>query len=252
VDGAHFGELLRDRDKALLVELAGSSHEDDERLARVPPLTHDQMPQVAALRLLVVRLETVLVRPVPHSVANRVAEVGGEPAALDVEHLVPAARTVEAERDLSVVLRERVLELVPVVENRSGGDDRLELEAVEAADAGEGVGDLGLLRRGLRLIREILEAAAPASGVMSARRLDARRAGFHDLECSRLGVVSLHLRDLRPHCVAGEAAPDEDDEAVQARDAVPAVGERIDLEVELLILPQRGGHEPDGIGGLAR
>ena len=40
----------------------------------------------------------------------------------------------------------------------------------------------------------------------------------------------------------GSAAVDEDDEAVQARDAVPAVGERVDAELELLVLPDGGGH----------
>ena len=37
----------------------------------------------------------------------------------------------------------------------------------------------------------------------------------------------------RAHDVAREPAADEDDEAVQPRDAVPAVGERLDLEIEL-------------------
>ena len=43
-------------------------------------------------------LEQLLARPLAHGVADRVAEVGREPALLDVEHLVPAAGAVEAER----------------------------------------------------------------------------------------------------------------------------------------------------------
>ena len=55
-------------------------------------------------------------------------------------------------------------------------------------------------------------------------------------------MVSLHLRHASPHDVARQPAADEDDEAVQPRDAVAAVGERFDLEVELLVLPNRRGH----------
>ena len=42
--------------------------------------------------------EPLLARPVAHGVADRVAEIGRQPALLDLEHLVPAARPVEAER----------------------------------------------------------------------------------------------------------------------------------------------------------
>ncbi len=49
-----------------------------------------------------------------------------EPALLDLEHLVPAAGLVQAERGRAVRLGERVLHLVAVVELRDGGHDRLE------------------------------------------------------------------------------------------------------------------------------
>jgi hypothetical protein len=159
---------------------------------------------------------------------------------------------MEAERDSLLDLREGVLQLVAVVEDGRGRHDRLELEALEPPDAGQGVGDLSLLRSGLRLVGEVLEPAAAAGRVMGARSLDARRAGLDDLERGGLGVIPLHLRDAGAHGVAWKPAPDEDDEAVQPRDAVPAVGERVDLEVELLILLERGGHMLDGIGGLPR
>ena len=43
----------------------------------------------------------------------------------------------------------------------------------------------------------------------------------------------------------GRPRADEDDEAVQARDAVPAEGERVDLELELLVpVYGRRGHAP--------
>ena len=55
-------------------------------------------------------------------------------------------------------------------------------------------------------------------------------------------MAALHLRHARAHRVAGQPAADEDDEAVQARDAVPAEGERVDRELELLVLGDGRGH----------
>ena len=93
-----------------------------------------------------------------------------------VEHLVPAARAVQAERRAAVGLgRERVLHLVAVVERpprratigSSGG-------SAMPGDAAQRVADPGLLRRELRLVGEILEAAAAAGRVV--RRTAPRRA----------------------------------------------------------------------------
>jgi hypothetical protein len=55
-------------------------------------------------------------------------------------------------------------------------------------------------------------------------------------------VVALHLRDAGADGVTREPASHEDDEAVQARDAVPAVRERVDVELELLSLGDRRSH----------
>ena len=60
-------------------------------------------------------------------------------------------------------------------------------------------------------------------------------------------MVPLHLCDAGSHDIAGESSAHEDDESVQARDAVAAVGERLDPEVELLVLANRRGH-PTSIG----
>ena len=110
--------------------------------------------------------------------------------------------------------------------------------------------DLALLRRELRLVGEVLEAAAAAGRVVRARRLDARGAG---LERPRVASASAWFRFTfvtRARTRSpGKAAADEDDEAVQARDAVPAVGERVDRELELLVLLETGRPRPDGIGG---
>ena len=49
----------------------------------------------------------------------------------------------------------------------------------------------------------------------------------------RLGVGALRLGQPGPDAVAGQRAADEDDVAVRAGDAAPALGERVDLELEL-------------------
>ena len=107
----------------------------------------------------------------------------------------------------------------------------------------ERVADLRLLRLELALVGVVLEAAAAAGAEVRARRVDPVGPGREHLERGRLGEAALDLGDPRAHGVAREAAPDEDDEAVQPRDAVAAVGERVDVELELLTVADRGGHE---------
>ena len=77
---------------------------------------------------------------------------------------------------------------------------------------------------------------------MDARRLDPLRAGLEHLRRDRLGVPPLNLRHARANGVPGQAGADEDDEPVEPRDAVPAEGERVDLQLELLVALYRGGH----------
>ena len=98
VDRAHLGKAAQRGDEAVHVELAGSRDELDERLARVAALADDEVPQEAGVLGLVVGLEPLAARPVARRFPDRVPEVGREPAAADVEHLVPAAGAVEAER----------------------------------------------------------------------------------------------------------------------------------------------------------
>ena len=62
------------------------------------------------------------------------------------------------------------------MEDRLGGDDLLERRLGDAAEPAQRVLDLPLLLLELRLVREILEAAAAAGGVVRARRVDALRA----------------------------------------------------------------------------
>jgi hypothetical protein len=54
-------------------------------------------------------------------------------------------------------------------------------------------------------------------------------------------VAALDLRDAGADAVAGQAAADEDDEAVCARDAVAAERERLDVELEFVSLCNRRG-----------
>jgi hypothetical protein len=195
--------------------------------------------QVAGLLGLVVALEPLLARPVADRVSDRVAGVGGEPALLDVEHLVPAAGAVQAEHGAG---RERVLHLVAVVEDVLGRDDRLERRLVEAADAPQRLAHLRLLRLDLYGVVEVLEAAAAAGRVVLARSDDPVRARRQHLGRECLGEAALDLCHTRAHPVARQPAPHEDDEPIVARDAVPAVGERLDVELELLVSGNGRGH----------
>ena len=244
MDRAHLGDLAEDVDEVAGLELvAGRGHELDERLLRVAPLPHDEMAEVAAAVGLRVRRETLLPRPLAHGFADRVADLVDEPAFADVEHLVPAAGAMEAERGALRRLRERVLELVAVVEDlRLARDDRLERRLGDAGEAHERVAHLRRLLRELRVVGEILEAAAAALGEVPARRLDAICARAEDLGRERLGVAALHLRDARADAVSRQPAADEDDEAAVPRDAVSAERERLDVELELVSLCHRRRH----------
>ena len=194
--------------------------------------------------LLRVRGEAFLARPVAHRVADAVADVGRQPALADVDHLVPAARLVQAEHRPVLRRRERVLHLVAVEEDVGlARDDRLERRLSDARDPLQRVAHLRVLLLDLRLVREILEAAAAAGREVLARRLDAERACGEHVGRERLGEAALHLRHARADAVARQAAAHEDDEAVQPRDAVAAEGERLDVELELFVHLHRRGHD---------
>ena len=219
-----------------------AGHELHEELAGVPSLAHDEVAQIAALRRLVVGLQLLLARPGLDRVADRIADVGREQADVDREHLVPASGAVEAERRTVGRLGERVLELVAVAVLRGCRDDRLERRIGEAAEPDERVADLGRLGLELALVGVVLEAAAAAARRSAGTAPRRVRARSEHLVRDGLGEPALHLRHAGPHGVAGEAAADEDDEAVMPRDAVAAVGERVDAELELLTLGDGRGH----------
>ncbi len=84
---------------------------------------------------------------------------------------------------------------------------------------------------------------------MGAGRVDADRPRLEHVDGDGLCVVPLHLRDARPDEVAGQATAHEEHEAVESRDAVPAEGERVDAELELLVERDGSGH---GYASVAR
>ena len=128
------------------------------------------------------------------------------------------------------------------MEDRLGRNDLVERRLAYPAEAHERVPDLVGLRRELRLVREILEPAAAAGRIVLTGGVDPKRARLEHLDRQRLRMPALDLRDARTHAVARQPAPNEDDEAVQPRDAVAAEGERLDRELELLVTRDRGGH----------
>ena len=69
---------------------------------------------------------------------------------------------------------------------------------------------------------------------MVARRLDAVGAGLHDVHRQRLRMAAPHLRHPSAHDVPRQAAPNEEDVAVEPPHAVAAVRERVDLHLDLV------------------
>ena len=80
-----------------------------------------------------------------------------------------------------------------------GGDDRLQLEVLEPADALERVGDLLGLDLELALVRDDLPRRARMVGELG----DAVRRGLDDLDRPRLRVRLLGLADDGADLVAG-------------------------------------------------
>ena len=100
MDRADFREASQHvHEVARLEALAGSGHENHERLPRVPPFPHDEMAEIPGSVLLVVGLELLLARPPANGKPDRVADVGRQQAFLDPDDLVPPAGAVEAEID---------------------------------------------------------------------------------------------------------------------------------------------------------
>ena len=233
-------------DERVGVDRAGRGDEPHLQLAGPAPLAHDEVAQQALLGAPVPGAEALLARPGEHLLAGDVAALGGEQAVVHRHDLVPAAGGVEAAHQRPVGRgAERVLELVAVAPLLDRGDDRILREAVEPADPAQRVADLLGLDLELALVGQDLPRRA---GMVGDRR-DAVGRGREDLDRARLGVRPLGLADHRADAVARQRAGDEDDIAVEAGDAVAAVGEGVDGEFELRPAggPRRGrgrGHGP--------
>ena len=105
-----------------------------------------------------------------HQLAQLVAPLGGEHAVLQRQDPVEAAGRVEAADELAVLAGpERVLELVAVAPLLQRGHDRLLLEALEAADALQRLGDLLGLDLELALVGEHLPRRARVVGDLAGR-----------------------------------------------------------------------------------
>ena len=152
---------------------------------------------------------------------------------------------MEAEVDALRRARERVLELVAISVLRGGRNDRLERRIDEATDPDERVAHLPLLLRDLHVVREVLETTAAADAEVRARRLDAvrRSAGRRSVTTPSANPRFTFVTRARTSS-PGRPPADEDDEAVVPRDAAPAVGERVDAQLELLSFADGRSHGP--------
>ena len=144
---------------------------------------------------------------------------------------------MQAEHQAAFLLGERVLHLVAIPPRLGHAADRLEDVAVgavgaQATDVGQRLHDLLLLEAQLRLVAQGLPLAAAALVGARAVRADAQGRGVEELDDARLGEAALAARDADAHAVAGQAAAHEEDEVVDARDALAAVGEPVDADVE--------------------
>ena len=147
------------------------------------------------------------------------------------------------------VVAEGVLQLVAVAPLFERRHDRLDREALEAAQPAQRILGLGLLDLQLALVGEHLPRHA---GVLGARG-DPLGAGLQDLQRAGVGVVALALVHHRAHAVAGDGAGDEHHVAVlaQPRHALAAVGERVDGQLQLLAALGPGRIRIDGGGTIA-
>ena len=224
-------------DQRVGVDAAGRGHEPHLQLAGAAALADHEVAQQAALLAPVPGAQALRARPREHLLAQRVRALGGEQAVVHRHDLVPAAGRVEAAHELAGLAGpERVLELVAVAPLLDGGHDRLELEVLELADPRQRLADLLGLDLELALVRQHLPRRAR---VVGARRDPVGRRLEH-LDRARLGVRALGLPDHRPHAVAGHGAGHEHDVAVAARDAVAAVGERVDRQLQLVAARRPG------------
>src|SRR5690606_21144489 len=86
----------------------------------------------------------------------------------------------------------------------------------------------------LRLRCQVLQAATTALREMWARWSHAFGGCGEHLQGLGFGIAAALTGELRLHAFTGECAFDEDDAAIEVRDATPFVTETVDIETERL------------------
>ena len=202
------------------------------QLAGAPALAHDEVAQQADLRAAVVGAQAALATPLQRRAPRlrcRPRRPAGSPRRA---RCAPTSRARGSRRRARRrrTCRTSTRACCGSATARRAGHDRLELVAVEPADAPQRVVDLLGLDRDLALVGQHL----PRRARMRGDRLDALRAGLEQRDGARLGVGLLALGHHRAHAVAGHGVAHEDDVAVAARHAGAAEGEAVDRQLELL------------------
>ena len=228
--------------KLLLLREAPGREEVQKKIAAGEPFADDEVPQEAVVVLAPERAQPEVAARLGHRLAGTVHARRGEHAVGGFDDVLPRAAAMQTEEQRAVVgLAEGELHLVAVAPGVVHAADRLEFVAFQVAEALQRLDDLLLLELELRLVGEGLPLAAAAFGGVAAHWRDAARGGGEELDHPRLAVRLLAPRDLRQHAVAGYGAAHEEHEIVDARHALSAVGERGDLEFELVPGVRRHG-----------
>jgi len=228
------------RDDALSESrLLGEAGRDEEVDCEVAArrLAHDEVAQEAAGRLVptgaaIVGAQAERPAGVDDRLPGAVHARRRQKAVARLDDVTPRPSPVQAKDETSVVFGERELHLVAVAPRVVHAGDRLQREVAQSADVLQGLHHLALLELELRRVAQGLPLAPAARLGVSARSRHAGGRRSDDLEQPRLGVPLSAPRDLSPHHVARRRAAHEHDEVVVARDALPAVRERVDAQFE--------------------
>ena len=122
------------------------------------------------------------------------------------------------------------------------GDDVLHRK-LSAGHVLEEAGDLFLLPLELLGVGEVLILAASATREQRATRLHAMRRGLDDTDEIDLAVVLVVGVNAAKDKFAGQGEGDEHDPAVHTGEALSEVRERINAQLQLLMIGEGGGDE---------
>ena len=111
--------------------------------------------------------------------------------------------------------------------------------------------DLALFPEKLLVVVEVLVLATAAFSEEGARRFDAKRGGFDDLDEIALTKIGMVAVDAGFDGFGGEGEGDDDDPIVDAAEAVALIGEGVDVEFDNLVIGEGfGGESLWGGGGI--